>query len=259
MRLFRRPSAFLPLLLALFALFSVAAASGRPAFASAPLLTAPRAGAALRAGSLATVEWEAPPADAQEWEAFLSLDGGRSYPVRITPHLDLAIRGFTFKVPAFPTRDARILLRFGDERREVEVEAPQRFAILEAVVPGLSGFSEGGSWLASLRAAPSRGEPARPGDPGVVVWIEGARDGSGLREVLAEVATFSPSPRSIERSRHPFMPLLRPSRRHQAGLIAPPIPSEATWTPLPQGPETGSASRPPVRASIRVLTGRLNV
>jgi hypothetical protein len=252
MRLCRRPSALLPLLLALLA---AAATSGRPAFASAPLLTAPRAGAELTAGSLATVGWEEPPPDAEEWEAFLSLDGGRTYPMRITPHLDLSIRSFAFKVPAFPTRDARILLRFGDERREVEVEAPQRFAIL----PGLPGLSERGSWLASLKAAPSRGEPARPGDPGVVVWIEGARDGSGLREVLAEVANFSPSPRSIERSRRPWMPLLRPSRRHQTGLATLSVSSETTWTPLPQGPDTGSAARPPVRMSIRVLTGRLNV
>jgi hypothetical protein len=50
----------------------------------------------LTAGSLAAVEWE----------AFLSLDGGRTYPVRITPHLDLSIRRrFHFQVPAFPTRD----------------------------------------------------------------------------------------------------------------------------------------------------------
>jgi hypothetical protein len=253
MRLCRRSAALLPLLLALFA---STAAGGWPAFASAPLLTAPRAGDELKAGSLATVGWEEPPPDAEEWEAFLSLDGGRSYPVRITPHLNLSIRSFAFKVPAFPTRDARILLRFGDERREIEVEAPQRFAIL----PGLPGLSEGGSWLASLKAAPSRGEPARPGDPGVVVWVEGARDGSGLREVLAEVAAFSPAPRSLERSRRPWMPLLRPSRRHPAGLAAPAVASsEAVWTALPQGPETGSAARPPVRLSIRVLTGRLNV
>jgi hypothetical protein len=251
MRLFRRPTALLPLLVALVA---AVATSGRPAFASAPLLTAPQAGAELTAGSLATVGWENPPPDAEEWEAFLSLDGGRTYPMRITPHLDLSIRRFSFKVPEFPTRDARILLRFGDERREVVVETPQRFAIHPGAV-----FLETGSWAASLRTAPSRGEEARPGDPGVVVWIEGARDGSGLREVLAEVATFSPSPRSIERSRRPWIPLLRPSRRHQTGLAAPAISSEATWTPLPQGPDTGSAARPPVRTSIRVLTSRLNV
>ena len=30
-----------------------------------------------------------------------------------------------------------------------------------------------------------RGKAARPGDRGVVAWVEGARDGSGLREVVA--------------------------------------------------------------------------
>lgn len=48
---------------------------------------APRAGAELAAGSLATVAWDGPPRGAEEWEAFLSLDGGRTYRLRITPHL----------------------------------------------------------------------------------------------------------------------------------------------------------------------------
>src|SRR4051795_4705942 len=57
-------------------------------------LVSPQAGATLTAGSTVELEW-APLAqltqlkDAEEWEAFLSLDGGRTYPIRITPHLDL--------------------------------------------------------------------------------------------------------------------------------------------------------------------------
>jgi len=244
----RRPPGLLLLSLAFLAAL---AASGRPAFAaSAPQLTAPRAGAELTAGALAAVAWEDPPPDAVEWEAFLSMDGGRTYPVRITPHLDLSIRRFTFQVPAFPTRDARILLRFGDERREVEVETPQRFAIL----PGAFQAEET-LWPASLRKALSPGEKARPRDSGVVVWMEGARDGSGLREVVAETGTCSLH--SVETSRLPWIPLLWPSR-HPTGLAALAVSSQAAWTPPPHGLETGSAAAPPVRASVRVLTGRLN-
>src|SRR5688572_13664597 len=101
------------------------AGAAHAAIAGSPRLVAPVPGRELAAGSLAVVEWEGqPPIEAaEEWEAFLSLDGGRTHPLRITPHLDLSIRRFTFRVPAFPTREARFLLRFGDERHEeVEVE-----------------------------------------------------------------------------------------------------------------------------------------
>jgi hypothetical protein len=196
---------------------------------------------------MAAVEWEDadPPPGAVEWEAFLSLDGGRTYPVRITPHLDLSIRRFHFQVPAFPTRDARILLRFGDERREVEVETPQRFTIL----PGRA------SWPADLKITLSRGEKPRPNDPGVAVWIEGERDGSGLREVVAETETCAMG--SVETARLPWLPLLWPSPNRTV-LAAPAVASEALATPLPERLETGPAFLPPVRPSVRVLTGRLN-
>ena len=239
-----RPLGLLALLLALLA------TQARPASASAPVLTAPRAGAELAAGSLAAVEWEDPPPGAVEWEAFLSLDGGRTYPVRITPHLDLAIRRFHFQVPAFPTRDARILLRFGDERRELEVEAPQRFAIAPGgIAPGTT------AWPADLKITLSRGEKPRPNEPGVVVWIEGTRDGRGLREVVAEVETCTLG--SVEPVRLPWLPLLWPSP-NRTGLAAPAVASEALATPLPGRLETGSDILPPVRPSVRVLTGRLN-
>jgi hypothetical protein len=146
-------------------------------------LAAPRSGETLVAGSMAELEW-APLgpferlARADEWEAFLSLDGGATYPVRITPHLDRDLRRVRWQVPALPTADARLLLRFGDERRETYVELPQRFAIAaapwEAPIPGATA----GISLAS-------GEPALPGQAGVVAWVEGTRRGGSLRAVVA--------------------------------------------------------------------------
>ncbi|NJL27913.1 MAG: hypothetical protein HC897_08450 [Thermoanaerobaculia bacterium] len=96
-------------------------------------LVRPRAGEALVAGTEAVVEWR--PVGAaldpaiEEWEAFLSFDGGGYYAVRLTPHLDVARRRFTFRVPNTATEHARILLRFGDEVVETEVDIPQRFSI----------------------------------------------------------------------------------------------------------------------------------
>jgi hypothetical protein len=52
-------------------------------------LVSPAGGSELVAGSEAVLEGE----------AFLSVDGGRT-PLRVTPHLDISIRRFTFRVPA---------------------------------------------------------------------------------------------------------------------------------------------------------------
>ncbi len=168
---------------------AVQAAAAVPADASAPArpfasLAAGTGTTALVAGETATLAWTPGPDLAraryvEEWEAFLSVDGGRHYAVRITPHLDRDLRRIRFHVPDLPTADARILLRFGDERRETAVELPQRFSIARAAgtVPRLAAAPP----AASLRA----GEPARPGEEGVARWIEGSRRGEDLREVAA--------------------------------------------------------------------------
>ena len=83
------------------------------------VLHAPREGEVLRGGTRATVSWSAAslPRFVEEWEAFLSVDGGKYYAYRITPHLEADQREFTFEVPNVETEDARILIRAGDERR----------------------------------------------------------------------------------------------------------------------------------------------
>ncbi len=225
------------------ALASPAIADAAATGPAGPRLVAPAAGYVLTAGSLAAVEWEGtvPLAGAEEWEAFLSLDGGRSHPLRITPHLDLSVRRFTFRVPAFPTQDARVLLRFGDERREIEVETPQRFAI----VPGSGGAAP------ASRISLSRGERALPGEGGVVFWVEGARDGGGAREVVAEEADLAC--RSMEPGRLPWLPLLPPGPK-RASLAAPSLSFRLQGTPLPlragTGPSPSAQNRPPVRLLI---------
>ena len=141
----------------------------------AALLYAPalHAGTVLRGGSFATIEWSAAtlPANAEEWEAFLSLDGGAYYAFRITPHLDIARRQFTWLVPNVDTKNARILIRTGDERRETLHELPARFEIVRDV------HAE----VPRRTIVPTvQGEAARSGDPGVVAWTDGDRAGGGL-------------------------------------------------------------------------------
>lgn len=152
-------------------------AAARPEIAAVHLL-APQAGATLLAGSTAELEWEAElPARITEWEAFLSFDGGETYPVRITPHLDRDLRQVRWRVPGIPTSDARLLLRFGDERREIYRELPHRFSIASAA------RAEWAFPLANVAAAP--GEPALPGQRGVIAWVEGSRRGGSLRQKVA--------------------------------------------------------------------------
>jgi hypothetical protein len=157
-------------------------------------LMAPRAGDTLAAGATAEIEW-APLAryadlkGVEEWEAFLSLDGGATYPLRITPHLDQDLRHFRWQVPPIPTADARLLLRFGDEHRETVVVLPQRFSIVPSPVAMVPAF------LLEV-PAPARGERARPdqdqdqdkdddeGEEGVVAWVEGSRRGGSLRQMV---------------------------------------------------------------------------
>lgn len=152
------------------------------AASAAPVeLVAPQPAAPLVAGSTAILEWAPLPGldrlpAREEWEAFLSLDGGRTYTARITPHLDADLRRFRWQVPGMAANDARILLRFGDERRETAVALPQRFTIVAAPIAVTRG--------AALAAGP--GEAARPRDAGVVAWTEGSRRGTGERQVVVE-------------------------------------------------------------------------
>jgi hypothetical protein len=171
----------------LLLLFSLAWAAFRGAPACAeengpPVqLVAPRAGATLVAGSTAELEW-APLAgfpnlpEIEEWEAFLSLDGGATYPVRITPHLDQDLRRVRWQVPDLPTANASLLLRFGDEHRETAVELPIRFSIAPSPILADEALT---------RRAAAPGEPALRGQAGVVAWVEGSRRGGSLRQVVA--------------------------------------------------------------------------
>ncbi|HET9212473.1 MAG TPA: hypothetical protein VFR03_18860, partial [Thermoanaerobaculia bacterium] len=207
------------------------------------------------AGSTAELEW-APEAGfvgvphVEEWEAFLSLDGGATYPLRITPHLDQDLRRVRFQVPPIPTPDARILLRFGDERRETAVELPGRFAIAGSPALESSAFT-------FPRRVASAGEPALPGQAGAVAWVEGSRRGGGLRQVVSEAP-----PGLRER--------LAPPESHgeAAVLVSPPAPPQSQGSlsgdrtaAAPDGRRTAlarSGTSPPRSSDILLLIQRQN-
>jgi hypothetical protein len=147
-------------------------------------LTAPANGTTLRGGSYAELRWTAAelPPDAEEWEAFLSVDGGKYYAFRVTPHLDIELRSFSFVVPNVDTHDARILIRAGDEVDEEQFESDGSFSIVRdaSAAPLVPRLLQSGG-----------GEAAREGDPDVLAWADGARNGSGVTQ---QSSTALPSP-----------------------------------------------------------------
>ncbi len=220
-----------------------------PAPAPEVRVLSPAAGEVLRGGAEAVLAWEpAGPLDPaiEEWEAFLSVDGGATYPIRVTPHLDLDLRRVSFPVPRLPSEDVRILLRLGDERREVPVEVPLRLAIAGGAGPLLSGA---GTTLAA-------GERPRPDDLGVVAWVAGSRRGERMETVVS-----APPARGLGGVRVPSGARLAAAAE---GGNEPP-------RPAPPAARTGPASRPaaPCRTlpadprstparSILLQTARLN-
>jgi hypothetical protein len=103
-------------------------------------LISPTAGQVLYPGQTVRVEWksELPKIENVEFcemEIFLSLDGGQTWPMVITPLLDPRARFFYWTVPNMPTNAAVLDIRFGCERWYPECYSPQTastFVIKEA-------------------------------------------------------------------------------------------------------------------------------
>jgi hypothetical protein len=72
---------------------------------------------ALAAGSSVGLSWSLPAGNGggfDEMELVLSLDGGRTFPIRVTRDLSPATRALSWSVPALPSSRARLALRVGD-------------------------------------------------------------------------------------------------------------------------------------------------
>lgn len=207
---------------------------------------------AWRGGGEATLAWEPGPrfqeeaarSPIQEWEAFLSLDGGRTWPVRLTPHLSTSVRRVTVELPALAAPDARLLLRFGDERRELELELPLRIRI-EAP--------------RRERARPARrawhaGEAARPGARGAVFWADGDRAAAAIQRYESSESDPRATP-AIRPGRPALCAVARTLETRveppPSGRAVSPIPLFAS--PKPRGRD-GAAWRSlaPLRASCRL-------
>jgi hypothetical protein len=95
-------------------------------------LISPVAGQVLLPGQQVRVEWKTslPNVDLAwcELELYLSVDGGASFPFRITPQLDPRATFFYWTVPNIPTTKAVLDVRFGCEGTYPESYSPQRLS-----------------------------------------------------------------------------------------------------------------------------------
>jgi hypothetical protein len=166
---------------AVLALLAFGAAS---AAAASPRLLQPSPGTSIDSGSVLRIEWSGAPHRAREWEAFLSLDGGRSFPLRVTPHLEVAARSFDWIVPRLSSADARIRLRFGrDGRDERDFDLPDSFRIRPS---GCGRLLTSAPRDVALR--PFRGEEEN------LAWVEESENGDPARLVVPpEAAGLRPA------------------------------------------------------------------
>jgi hypothetical protein len=98
----------------MFAAFALLVVAGR-SVAEPSLLVAPElAGRSVTVGDSLSLRIQLPPAlGAEEYELYLSLDGGRNHHVRLTRERDTSDSQFAIRIPNLPTRDARIVVRAG--------------------------------------------------------------------------------------------------------------------------------------------------
>jgi hypothetical protein len=93
-----------------FGLALAATAAAEPGF------LAPRSRATLAAGDVAEVRWDSPCGAswrADEVELVLSLDGGATFPIRVTSEMPSCSSGFRWRVPSLASSHARLALRTG--------------------------------------------------------------------------------------------------------------------------------------------------
>ncbi len=147
---------------------SFAAADRRPdPFTRAParaaeagsLITLAPLPAEVRAGEVVTLRWSEPVPGIEEFEILLSVDDGRSFPLRVTPELDARAGEYRWRVPDLPTATARLRVRAGNQRGEFECApgAPFRITGRDAAARPEVAVHESGWWdgLTAARGAVS--------------------------------------------------------------------------------------------------------
>ncbi|HET7451531.1 MAG TPA: hypothetical protein VFL12_02225 [Thermoanaerobaculia bacterium] len=203
----RRLDAFVAAVLALVP--GAAFASG-----SRPRLVSPATETVVHPGERVEIAVADAPLGAEEWEAFLSLDGGVTYPLRATPHLPAGEPSFAWTVPALAPGRVRVKVRFGVAGTEHEFFLAETFSI---------GTGDSGTLVAPDPRAIGAGPAAGEGD--TVAWVDRSNGGTRLVVPVPERG-LAPTPSLAARLR---APLAGPKR---TAFAAPDRPATSRLVPV---------------------------
>ncbi len=149
-------------------------------------ILSPSDGESLVAGQAFEVRWSPLPADVEEMEFLLSVDGGRFFPFRLTPRIDPRSGSFVLSVPRIDAASARLRIRFGRNGREIDGESSATFSILDSpLIPPAPFLRRDGEWWI---ARDGRVPPPPSG-------ISGSATLEAARDAAAQVALPSPGER----------------------------------------------------------------
>jgi hypothetical protein len=121
-------------------------------------LSGVEANEALKPGTVRRVTWhlaEPPGPHGTEHELVLSLDGGATFPLRVSPEAGETLTEALFRVPNLPTPRARLGLRVGRDGKDERLsELGETFAILADPLAPLEPLRRRRGEAAMLEAAP---------------------------------------------------------------------------------------------------------
>jgi hypothetical protein len=140
-------------------------------------------GPVVSAGDTVALTWRALPGEAEELEVLLSLDDGRTFPVRVSPEIEAREGRYRWHVPALAAGHARLRIRYGVAHREIETEPTAAFRIALADAPREPGplFREGACWPGA--------DPGRRRDA--------FADGGGFERHHSTATGAAPPPRAL--------------------------------------------------------------
>jgi hypothetical protein len=95
-------------------------------------------------GQIVDVEWpaDAVPRETREMELVLSLDGGQTFPFRVTEELPAEATRASWRVPALRAARARLALRAGESEEASESESIRAVSDIFEILPDASGSTE---------------------------------------------------------------------------------------------------------------------
>ena len=141
----------------------------------------------LHAGQRFEIRWSTPDDGVEELEILLSIDGGRHFPLRVSPELDAREGRYVWRVPSLSSADARLRLRYNRDGREMDGEITSAFTLIAAseAARGESGAIPGTAQDEELEDAAAPAAARVPVHEGTWWAGVGALDLPGARDRLA--------------------------------------------------------------------------